>query len=78
MKEFSKRIVKCFVWVFALHTLLTLAALVLCTTDSRVTELYTASIAVYMTVFGGYFGKAAVENVKKISTKADTTQQSNG
>ena len=70
MKEFSKRIVKCFVWVFALHTLLTLAALVLCTTDSRVTELYTASIAVYMTVCGGG------EREKDLhQSRHDTTEQ---
>ena len=74
--EFSKRLVMCFIWIFAAHTLLTLASVIWPGNSELPCELFGAAIPVYMTVFGGYYGKAAVENAKKIAV--NPSESSNG
>lgn len=78
--EFSKKLVNRFLIIFLVHTVLSIAAMVFTALPDGIVGVYTAAVPVYMTVFGGYYGKAAVENAKKISQalKEETTIESNG
>lgn len=81
MQEFSKKLAMGFLWVFVLQIVLTVGAHIYMGNDFKAVELFEACVPVYMTVFGGYYGKAAFENGKKItaSKACDAkTDNSNG
>lgn len=81
-QEFSKRLVMCFVCIFCVHICLTLAVILLSEKGEIASRLYEYSLAIYAAVFGGYLGKAAVENTKKIQqavlSKVIDTEEENG
>lgn len=70
--EFSKKLVSKFVWIFLIHTVLSLATLPFEQFPAEVVDVYKAAVPVYMTVFGAYFGKAAFENGKKITVNGNS------
>ncbi len=76
--EFSKKLVNKFLWIFLIHTVLSIAAMVIAKIPDSVASVYAAAIPLYITVFGGYYGKAAIENAKKITTSITTATEENG
>lgn len=64
--EFSKKLVTCFLGVFAFSTLVFLiSALFDIGNCQAIKEFYTGSLAFYGIVFSGYTAKAGVENWSK-------------
>lgn len=65
--EFSKVIVRRGMLLFTLHTLLTLVVIFFRTESAHYSvSLMTATMPLYVVIFGGYFGKAGLENYQKI------------
>lgn len=78
MQEFSKKLAMGFLWVFVLQIVLTVGAHIYMGNDCKAVEICDACVPVYVTVFGGYYGKAAFENGKKITaSKACDAQTDN-
>lgn len=65
--EFSKIIVKRALAIFLVHTILTLAVIFLKPVSAvHAVSLVNAVVPLYIVIFGGYFGKAGLENLNKI------------
>lgn len=75
--EFSKLIVRRMIVIFLVHVLLTLG-IVFFRYDAapHAVSLMHATVPLYAVVFGGYFGKAGIENYQKIknSIECDNAQ----
>ena len=81
--EFSKLIVKRGTWMFIIHTLLTLAVIFWKVEAAHhAVSLMSATVPLYIVIFGGYFGKAGLENFQKIrfweQSEQCETQEQNG
>jgi hypothetical protein len=65
--EFSKIIVKRGTWLFTIQTILTLGVIFWRPQSAQyAVSLMTATMPLYVVIFGGYFGKAGIENYQKI------------
>lgn len=65
--EFSKVIVNRTLAIFLAHTVLTLLVVFFQSgVASHAVNLMTAVVPLYIVIFGGYFGKAGLENYNKI------------
>lgn len=73
--EFSKSLVNRTLIIFSIHLCVTLISLVLWPkTESGVIALMREVTTLYAVVFGGYFGKAGLENYTKIKAANDTAK----
>lgn len=74
--EFSKVIVRRALIVFLLQMLLTMAITFFRPESTmQLVSLMNATIPLYIVIFGGYFGKAGLENYNKIKFQAIETME---
>lgn len=65
--EFSKIIVRRGLLIFLIHLILTMAIIFFRVESAMFTvSLMNTAIPLYVVIFGGYFGKAGIENYQKI------------
>lgn len=78
--EFSKVMVRRTLLVFLIHMMLTILSIFLrAEIAPSLVGLMNATVPVYIVIFGGYFGKAGIENYQKIKNEAadcDTDEES--
>ena len=74
--EFSKLIVKWTLWGFFAQVILTLVlSFFQMDVAYQMVSLLSVSVPVYTIIFGGYFGKAGIENYNKIKYEATSQNE---
>ncbi len=71
-EEFSKVIVRRSMWLFSVQVALSLLVIFFKPdSGSQVVGLTSVTIPLYAVIFGGYFGKAGLENYQKIKNEGE-------